>query len=165
MKFDNTKVRRQDRLLDEPQARELLAVGEYGVLSMVRPGGEGAYGVPVSYVWDGDGLIYLHCAPEGEKLRALDGCDEVSFCVVGHTHVVPDRFTTEYESIVLQCRARRGLPPEERMHALELLLAKYSPEDAAVGRKYAAGSFGRTEIVRLTIETMSGKCKRLNSNK
>lgn len=164
MKFDNSQVRRQDRLLDEPQARELLAAGEYGVLSMVSPEGR-AYGVPISYVWDGGEYIYLHAAPEGEKLRALDGCAEVSFCVVGRTHVVPDRFTTEYESIVLRCRARRGLPPEERMHALELLLAKYSPDDAAVGRKYAAGSFGRTEIVRLTVETMSGKCKRLNVNK
>lgn len=164
MKFDNSKVRRQDRLLDEPQARELLAAGEYGVLSMVRPDGV-AYGVPISYVWGGGEYIYLHCAPEGEKLRALDVCDEVSFCVVGHTHVVPGRFTTEYESIVMRCRARRGLPPEERMHALELLLGKYSPDDAVVGRKYAAGSFGRTEIVRLTIETMSGKRKRLNVNK
>lgn len=45
------------------------------------------------------------------------------------------------------------------MHALELLLAKYSPDDREVGMKYAEKSFHRTEIVRLEILAVSGKSK------
>ncbi len=161
MRYDNHAVRRQDRLLDESAARELLRSGEYGVLSLVRPDGT-AYGLPINYVWDGDAAVYLHCAPEGEKLRCIDRCADVSFCVVGRTQVAPSRFTTAYESIVLTCRAVVGLPPEERMHALELLLAKYAPADAVVGRRYAEASFPRTEIIRLDICRCSGKCKRVN---
>lgn len=32
MKFDNGSVRRQDRLMDEERAYEILKQGEYGVL-------------------------------------------------------------------------------------------------------------------------------------
>lgn len=160
MRYDNHAVRRQDRLLDEAAARDLLRGGEYGVLSLVRPDGT-AYGLPINYAWDGAEAVYLHCAPEGEKLRCIDRCTDVSFCVVGRTQVAPSRFTTAYESIILTCRAVVGLAPEERMHALELLLAKYSPADAAVGRRYAEASFRRTEIIRLDIHRWSGKCKRI----
>lgn len=159
MIYDNSAVRRQDRLLDEASARELLAGGEYGCLSLADA--DGAYGIPVNYAWDGGASIYLHCAPDGRKLRCIDRDDRVSFCVVGRTSVRPAQFTTAYESIVLACRARRGLPPAERMRALELLLAKYSPACRDTGRRYAEKSFARTEIVRLDIVTWSGKTKRL----
>jgi uncharacterized protein len=36
MKYNNDNVRRQDRLLAEDEARELLRTGEYGVLSMIK---------------------------------------------------------------------------------------------------------------------------------
>lgn len=159
MHYDNSAVRRQDRLLDEMSARELLAVGEFGYLSLVD--GEGAYGVPVSYAWDGGSSIYIHCAPYGRKLRCIDRNDQVSFCVVGATALRPAQFTTAYESIVLDCRARCGLLPEERRTALELLLAKYSPADRESGRRYVEKSFARTEIIRLDIAAWSGKCKRI----
>lgn len=53
----------------------------------------------------------------------------------------------------------RGLDDEERMHALGLLLEKYSPDDREVGMRYAEKSFHRTEVVRLDILGASGKCK------
>jgi hypothetical protein len=34
MRYDNNAVRRQDRLLSEERARELLSEGEYGFLAM-----------------------------------------------------------------------------------------------------------------------------------
>ena len=68
MIYDNSGVRRQDRLLTEAEARGLLAAGEYGVLSMCD-GGE-AYGIPVSYVWDGAESLYIHCAPRGGSCAA-----------------------------------------------------------------------------------------------
>ncbi len=160
MIYDNSSVRRQDRLLDETAARDLLRRGEYGVLSLVRPDST-AYGLPTSYAWDGADVLYLHCAPEGEKLRCLAHCAELSFCVVGRTRVEPSRFTTAYESIILTCRASVGLAAEERMRALELLLAKYCPDDAVAGRQYVEKSFSRTEIIRLDILRWSGKSKRI----
>ena len=59
MKYQNECVRRQDRLLDEDKALNLLENGGYGVLSMVSPQGD-AYGIPVNFVWDGKESIYIH---------------------------------------------------------------------------------------------------------
>ena len=119
MKYNNDNVRRQDRLLEEDRAYALLREGEYGVLSMTTPTG-GAYGIPLNFVWDRQENIYIHCAPRGRKLDCIALYPEVSFCVIGNTHVVPEQFSTNYSSIVLTCRARTGLSPEERMHALRL---------------------------------------------
>lgn len=158
MNYNNENVRRQDRLLDETAAEALLQTSEYGVLSMVTEENSG-YGIPINYVWDGQASIYLHCAPEGRKLLAITRNNNVSFCVVGQTNVVSNKFTTGYASIVLQCKAHIHLKPKERMKALELLLDKYSPNDKETGMKYAEKSFNRTEVIRLNVVEWSGKTK------
>lgn len=160
MIYNNNSVRRQDRLLDGTEAYTLLQQGEYGVLSMLTPDNQ-PYGIPVNYVWDGEETIYVHCAPAGKKLLCIGSHPEVSFCVVGGTRVIPNKFTTAYESIVIQCKAQTGLPTEERKHALELLIQKYSPDYCDTGMKYAEKSFHRTEIIRLDLIEASGKAKRL----
>ncbi len=161
MKFDNSQIRRQDRLLDEKQAFEILQKGEYGILSLRDENGEGAYGVPLSYVWDRGNSIYIHCAPIGRKLQCIDACPNVSFCIVGKTRVVPERFTTEYESVILRCTAHHSLHEAERMSALSWLLSKYCPNSKMQGIEYANKSFHRTEIIRLDILEISAKGKRV----
>lgn len=159
MIYDNSHIRRQDRTLDESRAVKILKDGEYGVLSLRTEDGNGAYGIPLSYVWDGGNSIYIHCAPVGKKIDCIDACCNVSFCVIGRTKVIPSQFTTAYESIVLKCSAHRSLHEAERMSALSLLLSKYCPDEKARGITYAEKSFHRTEIIRLDIEKFSGKTK------
>lgn len=162
MIFNNSQIRRQDRLLDEEQAAALLRQGEYGVLSMTDGDGR-AYGIPLNYVWDGQRSIYLHCAPEGCKLHCMAHDNRVSFCVVGRTCVLPEKFSTEYESIVLECGAHRNLSAEERMRGLLLLVDKYSPGFREKGITYAEKSFARTELIRLNVAQWSGKCKKIRT--
>lgn len=157
IQYDNSSVRRQDRLLPEERALQLLREGEYGYLSMALENGK-AYGIPLNYVWTGE-VVYFHCAPEGIKLKAMEKNPAVSFCVVGHTHVLSAKFTTAYESIVVDGRMELVADDEERMKALEAIIDKYSPEHKVVGLKYAKGSFHRTYLLRLTPERMTGKCK------
>ena len=161
MEFNNKNVRRQDRLLDEARAYEIIKEGEYGVLSMITEDGNGAYGIPLSYVWDRGNSIYIHCAPVGRKLACIDVHPYVSFCIVGKTKVHPDKFTTGYESVVLKCTAHHSLHEAKRMSALSLLVSKYCPEHKIVGMNYAEKSFHRTEIIRLDIDEISGKCKNM----
>ena len=162
MHYTNTHVRRQDRILDYTAACALLSHGEYCVLSTRSD--FGAYGVPLNYVWDGNQNIYIHCAPEGEKLRYIDASNSVSFCVVGKTNVAPAQFTTEYESVILQCVASRNLHEKERMHALQLLVQKYAPDYLEKGFSYAQASFHRTEVIKLSITQGSGKTKILSKH-
>ena len=150
MKNINDTVRRQDRLLDETRSIELLRESEYGVLSMVSEG-EG-YGIPINYV---------HCAPEGRKLKAIRENPNVSLCVIGRVHLLPKNFTTEYESAIFFGKARVDLSDDEKMEALHLLIDKLSPEFKELGDTYAHKSFHRVEIIRVDFSTFSGKRKKL----
>lgn len=158
MVFDNSEVRRRDRLMSEDEARGLLLGGEYGFLALASA--EGGYGVPVSYAVAG-GTVYIHCAPEGRKLRALENDARVTFCVVGPTRVIPEKFTTAYGSVMVRGRARVVTSDDERRRALQLIVAKYSPEYAGIGMTYIDKSFARTAVIAVDAESFSGKAKRL----
>lgn len=155
-----TEIRRKDRILDNESALRLLETGEYGFLAMNGANGFG-YGIPISYVTDKEGHIYFHCAREGYKLECIEQNPKVSFCVVGNTQVIPSQFSTAYESVIAFGTICTNLPDEERLYALRLLAKKYSPEYNAISEKYIAGSFGRTNVLRLDVEHISGKCKRI----
>ena len=156
MRYCNDSVRRQDRLLDEVRAAEILHRGEYGLLSMATD--EGGYGVPVNYAVSGD-TIYVHCAPEGRKLRAMVANPRVSFCVVGHKRIVAEAFTTEFESVIASGVARVVESVEERRQALRLIVEKYSAEHLEQGMQAIERSVHRTAVVAIEVENLTGKVK------
>ena len=158
MRYETATVRRQDRLLDEARAWELLLAGEYGVLSLVTE--LGGYGVPVNYAVAED-IIYIHCAPQGRKLQAIAYDERVSFCVVGHKRIVPEEFTTEFESVIVTGQAHIVEDDAERSKALRLIVEKYSPQHLEEGLQAIERSLHRTTIVAIRIETYSGKAKRV----
>jgi len=141
----------------DPEARELLERGEYGVLS--TRGSDGApYGMPINYCVI-DNAIYFHCAVEGHKLENIAVDDRVSFCVVGTTEVLPDRFTTRYESVIVSGNATEVMK-EEKQRSLEGLLAKYSAEYRLEGLAYIEANGGRTRVFRIDIDSICGKARR-----
>ena len=161
MKYNNDDVRRRDRLLSEQRATELIRMAEYGVLSMIDEDGL-PYAIPVNHVWDGEDCLYIHCAPEGKKLRAIAKNPDVCLCIVGDVNLLPSKFTTEYESVVIRGLARIGLDEEERMKALHLLIDKLSPDYKDLGEKDTLASFHRTEIIKIEVLQFSGKCKKVH---
>ena len=159
MIYNNGSIRRHDRRQNENNIARLLASGEYGILSMIEREGtkERGYGITLNYVWDGSNSIYFHCAQEGYKLQCLMINLEVSFCVIGKTKVISNKFTTAYESIVVRGRIHLGLSEDERRNALRMLIEKYSPDDLEIGEKYIEKSFDRTNVILLEIKEISGK--------
>lgn len=160
MNYNNKSIRRQDRLLSEEKAVKLLQNAEYGTLAMQSETG-GGYAVPVSYVWDGRNAVYVHCAPEGRKVQCIMTCPKVTLCVVGKTNVLPEQFTTEYESVLLEGNASIKLSDSEKMKVLEMIIHKFSPQHKELGKKYAKKSFHRTEIIKIEINNWSGKTKNI----
>jgi nitroimidazol reductase NimA-like FMN-containing flavoprotein (pyridoxamine 5'-phosphate oxidase superfamily)/GNAT superfamily N-acetyltransferase len=150
-------IRRKDRISDNERAVSLLETGEYGFLAMCGVNGYG-YGIPINYVLEGKS-IYFHCALKGFKLDSLRQNNHVSFCVVGRTRVLPGQFSTTYESALVFGRIFCDLSEEERYKALNLLVAKYSPDFTDISKKYISKSFHQTNILRLDMEHLSGKAK------
>jgi nitroimidazol reductase NimA-like FMN-containing flavoprotein (pyridoxamine 5'-phosphate oxidase superfamily) len=150
-------MRRADRALADSEARVILQEGEYGVLSTASSDGQ-PYGVPVSYSYTGD-VIYFHCAVEGHKLDNLSGNNKVSFCVVGKTQVLADKFATNYESVIVFGQAVEVVD-EEKHSGLVELLKKYSPGFIDKGLRYINGDGDKARVYKIVIDSLTGKARK-----
>jgi uncharacterized protein len=150
-------IRRKDREITTREAIEILDSAEYGVLSTVGKDGQ-PNGVPLSYVYR-NSSIYFHCALIGQKLDNITDNPKVSFCVVGRTKVLPDKFAIEYESAIAF-----GLASEvfgnERYNALVWLLEKYCPDCVDEGKQYIERKDKATKVIKIEISHISGKARR-----
>jgi len=153
----SSTLRRPERGTTEAEARELLERGEYGILSTCDPDGQ-PYGIPLSYCVI-DNAIYFHCALAGHKLDNLAANNHVSFCVVGNTEVLPDKFATRYESVIVTGIATEVFG-EEKRKGLTGLLPKYSPGFIVEGMAYIKADEERTRVYRIDIATICGKARR-----
>ncbi|MHB1460821.1 MAG: pyridoxamine 5'-phosphate oxidase family protein [Armatimonadota bacterium] len=152
-----TEMRRIDRQLADEQAIELLKSGCYGFLAINNLQGCG-YAVPMNYAQVGQS-IYLHCALEGKKLELIRQDNRVSFCVVGDAVVLSAKFTMRYHSVMAFGRIYEVTDSEEKQLGLMALVTKYStsPEEVAMGQKYAQNSESKTAVLRIEIEHITGK--------
>jgi nitroimidazol reductase NimA-like FMN-containing flavoprotein (pyridoxamine 5'-phosphate oxidase superfamily) len=151
------ELRRKDRAITEEEAIALLNKAEYGVLSTVTENGE-PYGVPLNF-WVIDHCIYFHCAVEGQKIDNIQQNKSVSFCAVGNTQILPDKFATKYESVIVSGKAEEVIDMNKQL-ALEGLLHKYSPEFIDKGIKYIEDLNEKTRIFKITIHKLTGKARK-----
>ncbi len=150
-------MRRKDRQITNHEASELLNTCEYGVLSTVSDNGE-PYGIPLSYCVVNN-FIYFHSAINGRKLDNIKNNESVSFCVVGNTEVLPEKFSTKYESAIVSgtIKISHG---KSKQKGLEGLLRKYSPNYIEEGLKYIEKATDETTVLELNIESLTGKARK-----
>lgn len=148
------KMRRMDKAMDEAAALELLKKCEFGIISTVGSDGY-PYGVPVNYAYK-DGFIYFHCATTGHKLDNIIENNKVSFCAVGESKIISEKFSTKYESVIIFGKASI-VDDDEKKEALLEIIKKYSPDFIESGKKYIESDFDKTLVVKIEIEHMTGK--------
>ena len=151
------EMRRIDRAITEEDARALLNKAEYGVLSTVTEDGK-PYGVPLNFCVI-DCCLYFHCADEGQKIDNIKHNGDVSFCVVGNTTILPEKFGTKYESVMASGEAEEVFDLN-RQAALEGLLHKYSPEFMDKGIEYIDSLKEKTRVFKITVNTLTGKARK-----
>ncbi|MBR5523549.1 MAG: pyridoxamine 5'-phosphate oxidase family protein [Akkermansia sp.] len=156
MLYTPQSLRRGERGLTEESARELMARGLYGILSLRTPDG-GAYGVPLHFAWDGADKLYFHAATQGKKLDCIGQAPRVSFCIVGECSVQARYFSTSYRSVIIDGDASLVETTEMKKKALHLLLAKYTPGHMEAGLQYAERALDKTHIIQLHISNWCGK--------
>jgi hypothetical protein len=147
-------LRRKDRETPQTETEELLAKGEYGILSTVGKDGQ-PYGVPLNYTYTNN-CIYFHCATSGHKLDNIQNNPRVSFCVVGNTNILAAEFTTKYESVILFGVASE-VQGAEKYNALVWLLEKYSAVFIEEGKKVISNMEKVTKVFKIEIEHICGK--------
>ncbi len=150
------ELRRKDRAITEEEAIALLNKAEYGVLSTVTENGK-PYGVPLNYCIINH-CIYFHCAVEGQKIDNIKQNNSVSFCAVGNTEILPDKFGTKYESVIVSGEVEEVFDMNKQI-ALEGLVHKYSAEFIDKGIKYIEGLREKTRVFKITINKLTGKAR------
>ena len=151
------ELRRKDRAITEEEAVALLNRAEYGVLSTVSENAE-PYGVPLNFCVI-DHCIYFHCAIEGQKIDNFEYNKSVSFCAVGNTQILSDKFGTKYESVIAAGDIEEVFDVDKQL-ALEGLLHKYSPEFIEKGLEYIESLKEKTRVFKITIHKLTGKARR-----
>jgi hypothetical protein len=86
--------------------------------------------------------------------------DRVCFTVTGDTHILPDQFTTLYESVIAFGRAQLIEDPAEKTAALLLMSQKYSPQYLDEAERYIERSLHKTAIIKITVEYITGKANK-----
>ena len=149
-------MRRKDRLVSEERAREIIEKAEYGIF--ITADGEGQpYGIAVSHVVDG-GKVYFHCAADvGRKIENIRVNNKVCMNFTMNTYVDEENYTHRYESVVAEGIATIVEDREEKYRALQLVAKKYAPHSFKDSDDYILSKMDITGVVRIDIETMSGK--------
>lgn len=150
------EMRRKDRQMTDEEARKILEEGLYGILSTVDKDLQ-PYGIPISYVLV-NGSIYIHGTNAGgHKYINIEGNNRVSFTVVGKTQVLPDKFSTLYESAIAFGTIETVSDEEERLLAFREFLNKYSPDFLTAGEQYISTAGSKAAMMKISIQHLTGK--------
>ncbi len=149
------EMRRKDREISKERAYDILKNSEYGFLATVTEDGS-PYCIAVSHALSGDN-IYFHCAQQGHKVDNIMRDNRVCFTAVGKTKIIPEDFTTEYESAVAFGRADFIEDREEKLSAALAICEKYTPGQMAQAAEYAGKALDKMHLCRIRIEHATGK--------
>jgi nitroimidazol reductase NimA-like FMN-containing flavoprotein (pyridoxamine 5'-phosphate oxidase superfamily) len=150
------EMRRKDRQLTRGEAETILRENEYGVLSTVCRDGY-PYGLPISYVY-ADGKLYFHRTAEDGLIRDnIGGGRKACFTVVGKTQLLPEKFSTVYESAIAFGTVRES---SDKRGILMRLVERFSPAYLEKGKAYAESAASKTAVYEFEIEQLTGKARK-----
>jgi nitroimidazol reductase NimA-like FMN-containing flavoprotein (pyridoxamine 5'-phosphate oxidase superfamily) len=148
-------MRRKDRKMGQGEAYDLLFQSNYGILATVDRDGQ-PYAIPLNYVVSNN-YIYFHCALDGHKLENIALNSKVCFTVVGRTNVVPEQFSTDYESVVVFGTVSRVDEKDEKGKILKGFVQKYSINFVPEGDVYIEKAKDQTVVYKITMDHYTGK--------
>lgn len=149
-------MRKANREIRDPRAVRALMeeaqVCRVGLSDAGKP-----YIVPMNFGL-GENCLYLHSAPEGQKLEILRRNDQVCFEMDLMRAIVPGQtacgFTTRYESVIGFGRAVIVEGAAEKRAALDRIMAHYGAPGPFA---YPDDILARTTVIRIDIESLTGK--------
>lgn len=152
------KMYKETRQMELKEAEKAFAENNHGILCVNGDDGY-PYGVPVNYIYE-DGKIFIHSAKYGYKIDAIKENDKVCFTSIMHAEVIPHKFTAEYMSVIATGRIHVVTDEAERRRILEQYIYKMAPNHIESGMKFVDGAIGKTELLCIDVEKLTGKANR-----
>lgn len=149
-------MRRSTQQIPAEEVDQVLNANTAAVLAL--QGDEAyPYAVPVSYAYDAEAArIIIHGAAVGHKMDAIAANPCVSLCVIDQDDIAPEKFTTDYRSVIVFGTARILEDAEEKRAALMAVAVKYTPDEAACAAEVEK-TLERTGIIEIAIDHVTGK--------
>jgi uncharacterized protein len=145
------------RFISEEEALDVLKAAEYGVLSTASAQGR-PYGVPVNYCYvPEENCIFFHCARVGRKLDNIMQNPKVSFVAVANSEVIQERFTTHYESVVVDGTAQLVEDEAEKIAKMVILCERFSPKVMDKADEVIRKHLSAVAVVKIIIDSVQGK--------
>ena len=144
-----------DEILGKTLIGRLATVGEDGY----------PYITPVNYVYF-RGAVYFHCAKSGEKLDNIGRENRVCFAVdrplayldTGYDSQMPPCDVGQfYQSVVIRGRAEIVVDLEEKLAALNALMATHEGVAGYAGITGESKAVGLCHVVAIRIDSITGK--------
>ncbi len=146
--------RRERQITDRGEIDAILARAKVCRLAMVD--GTEPYVVPLCFGFR-EGSLYLHSAGEGRKIEVLRKnprvCFEVDEVSAIRTAETACNWGMTYASIIGWGMAAFLAAPDQKRQALEIICRQYGAEKA----EFSAASLTRLAVLRIDIETITGK--------
>ncbi len=152
------EMRQKKKLMSKHDTTKIIKEAEYGTLASIGENGY-PYAVPLNYAYENDS-IYFHSAHEGNKVENIKFNSKVSFSVVNYHKILPAKFDTEYDSVIIYGKAYEVSDKEEKRRALMLLIEKYSGDYCEQGMAYIERAINGVAVFKIQIEHMTGKLGR-----
>lgn len=150
------EMRRKKQMLSFDACNEILKKGTSGVLALLGDN-DYPYAVPISYVYCNTKL-YFHSAKSGHKIDAIKNYAKASFCIIDQDHIIPEKYTTYYRSVIAFGTIHVMENETEIKKAIHDLAQKYYPNDKESGRNAEIEKEReRFCMLEFSIDHLSGK--------
>lgn len=145
------------RKLEETKAMEILKTAKYAVLSTSSKDNI-PYGIAINYFYiEEENCLYFHTKKVGTKIDNIKDNPNVSLFILGSQEIIPDRYITHYESVIVTGKASIILEEEEIRKKLVLLCDKLAPNAIARREEVINKYIKAVCIGKIKIENITGK--------
>lgn len=153
---------------DKNAIEAVLQGAEYGTLALCAD--DKPYSLPLNFAHKND-AIYFHGSQTGRKIDLLKINANASFSIVKSYSVIPSYFSSEdmlacpathfFCSVLIDGTVKFVTAYDEKVLAIELLMQKLQPEGGykPLSEEIYRTIIDKTNVLKLTAETLSGKCK------
>lgn len=146
-----------NRRMEEARTIEILKTSEYGILSTSSKD-HIPYGVAINYLYaEDENCLYFHTKKIGTKIDNIKNNPNVSLFVLGNQRIIPDRYITHYESIIVTGKASIVLDEDEIKEKLVLLCDKFAPTEIERRKEVIEKYIKAVCIGKINIENITGK--------
>lgn len=149
------KMRRFKQQLSDERCIDVLKNSTSGVLALLGDD-DYPYAVPLSYIYN-DGKIIFHGAKTGHKIDAIKQHDKASFCVVDKDEIIPERYTSNYKSVIAFGKINIIEDDDAIRMKVGQLAEKYRPGHEEEKNKEIDKEFPKLCVFELVIEHITGK--------